>query len=48
MPEAVVELGQVNLDHMSFLLQQKADEIAAMTLPDGVRFYIRYVAQGNF
>ena len=47
-PETVAELGQVNLDHLSFLLQQKADEVAAMTLPDGVRFCIRYVAQGDF
>ena len=47
-PETVAELGQVNLGHMSFVLRQKADEVAAMTLPDGVRFCIRYVAEGNF
>lgn len=47
-PETVAELENGNLDHLSFLVQLPASEVAAMTLPDGIRFEIQYVSQHDF
>jgi|OM-RGC.v1.007258276 hypothetical protein len=47
-PETVAELGNVNLGHLSLLVQQTASEVTAMTLPDGIRFEVQYVSQHDF
>tara|TARA_R110002110_G_scaffold143462_2_gene332315 strand:+ start:2634 stop:3593 length:960 start_codon:yes stop_codon:yes gene_type:complete len=47
-PETVAELENGNLDHLSFLVQLPASEVAAMTLPDGIRFEVQYVSQHDF
>ena len=47
-PETVAELGNVNLGHLSLLVQQTASEVTAMTLPNGIRFEYQYVSQHDF
>ena len=47
-PETVAELENGNLDHLSFLVQLPASEVAAMTLSDGIRFEVQYVSQHDF
>jgi hypothetical protein len=47
-PETVAEFENGNLDHLSFLVQLPASEVAAMMLPDGIRFEVQYVSQHDF
>jgi hypothetical protein len=47
-PETVAEFGQMNLDHLSFVVQRKPDGLTAMLLPEGLLFRVRYVAQSDF
>lgn len=47
-PETVAELGNVNLGHLSLLVQQTVSQVTAMTLPDGIRFEVQYVSQHDF
>lgn len=44
-PESVAELENANLAYLSFLVQLSATDVAAMTLPDGIRFEVQYVSQ---
>lgn len=47
-PKTVAELENGNLDHLSLLVQLPASDVAAMTLPDGIRFEVQYVSQHDF
>lgn len=47
-PTTVGELDRQNLHHLSIVLQQPADKIAAMTLPYGKRFDVQFVSGYDF
>lgn len=48
MPETVAEFGQMNLEHLRFVVQRESDALTAMLLPEGNFLSVQYVAQSNF